>query len=174
MSNDARTSATTMSAATPAEPGGKPQGRPPALDETKQATVCALIAVGCSRRQAAEYVGCSPATIANLAKRDAPFAEQLRQALLQREVTPLKNVVAASGRSWRAGAWLLERRYPERYGRRQPGMVSRGEMVHFAEKIGRIICNHIRDPLGLEQVESDIQRMMREVMSEVREAAPRA
>jgi hypothetical protein len=89
-------------------------------------------------------------------------------------VTPLKNVAAASGRSWRAGAWLLERRYPERYGRRPPGTVSRGEMVHFAEKIGRIICNHVRDPLGLQQVESDIQRMMREVMSEVREAVPRA
>ncbi|MEX0937206.1 MAG: hypothetical protein WDZ59_05045 [Pirellulales bacterium] len=160
------------STALPADQQSKPQGRPEVLDQAKRGTVCALVAIGCSRSQAAEYVGCSPSTITRLAQRNEPFAEQLRQAEMQREVTPLKNVVAASGRSWRAGAWLLERMYPDRYGRRQPDAVSRGEVIHFAEQMGRIIRSHIHDPFGLQQVEGQMKRLIEEIMGEYRSSSP--
>ena len=46
------------------------QGRPAVLDPTKRQRIAALLAVGCSRRVAARYVGCSPSTITRTAARD--------------------------------------------------------------------------------------------------------
>jgi len=110
-------------------------GRPNVLDDVKQASIVALLSAGCSRRQAAQYVGCAPSTIGYLAGRDRQFAKRLRQAELQTEVRPLTNLMEASGRHWRAAAWLLERQFPQRYGRRQPDLMTRGE---FRDALGML------------------------------------
>ena len=93
-----------------------PRGRPPVLDDAKRREILAILTVGCSRRAAAKYVGCAPATIANTAARDPEFAEQLRQAESKAEVGYLKNIRKAAKKEqyWRAAAWALERKYPER------------------------------------------------------------
>lgn len=102
-----------------AEQRGKTIRRPRVLlDDGKQREVCAILAMGCSRRAAAEYVGCSVSTIRSTAQRDAAFQERLVRAETHQEVAQLKNVAAAAqeAKNWRAAAWMLERRYPERYG----------------------------------------------------------
>ena len=49
----------------------------------------------------------------------AGFLAELERALARVEVEITKNVIAASKRDWRAGAWWLERRRPRRYALRQ-------------------------------------------------------
>lgn len=110
-------------------------GRPKVLDTVKQASICALLNAGCSRRQAAKYVGCAPSTIGYLAANNPHFAKQIRQAEMQKEVRPLHNLMQASGKHWRAAAWLLERQFPNLYARRQPDLMTRHE---FREAISSL------------------------------------
>ncbi len=109
----------------PVEPGtdGPPPGQPPetrgrkpVLDPVKQATLCALVAAGLSQRQAAQHLDCSPSAVTKLARRDPDFARRLRAAVAQSETSALRQLLMAGKRSWRASAWFLERRFPERYG----------------------------------------------------------
>ncbi len=101
-------------------------GRRPVLDAAKKREILAIVAVGCSRTVAAAYVGCAISTIQNTADRDPTFAEKLRQAACATELGLLKNIrnAAAKEQYWRAAAWALERRFPERYARRGPDVIT--------------------------------------------------
>ena len=102
------------------------RGRRPALDETKKQLIAAILAVGCSRRTAASYVGCAVSTIQNTANRDSEFAEQLRQAESHSEIAYLKRIRRATEKDqyWRAAAWVLERRNPRDFARRGPNVLA--------------------------------------------------
>jgi hypothetical protein len=93
------------------------------LDEAKQREICAILAIGGTRRVAALYVGCSVSTITRTANRDPAFALRLEHAEADMEVFQLQNIRQASKSSWNAAAWILERRLPERYGKRGPHTV---------------------------------------------------
>ena len=87
------------------------RGRPPVLDEIKQREIVAIVSMGCSRRTAAQYVGCAPSTIQYTAERNEKFAEKLERAQSQAVVTHVKNINSAAKKAqyWRAAAWALER-----------------------------------------------------------------
>jgi hypothetical protein len=104
-------------------------GRHRALDEVKQAEICALLAAGCSMTSVANYVGCDRGTIRREALRSSEFAEQLRRAEVEAELHPLRTMRDAAATSWRAAAWLLERTKPEQYARTAANLV-RMETVH--------------------------------------------
>ena len=118
-------------------------GRPRILDEVKRASICALLAAGCSRRKAAQYVGCAPSTIGYLASRDRYFAKQMRQAEMQKEIRPLTNLMQASGKHWRAAAWLLERQFPNRYARRQPDLMTRQEFRDAMSSVVNVMVDTV-------------------------------
>ena len=117
------------------------RGRQPVLDEIKQREILAILTVGCSRRAAARYVGCAVSTIQNTAERDQRFAEKLRRAENQHELTYLRNIQQAAKKPqyWRAAAWVLERVFPEKYARRGPEVITvdqiRQVLAQFAEII---------------------------------------
>ena len=94
------------------------KGRPRALDEGKQREVCALLAAGISRKQAAAYVGCTARTLQREGERDRQFAERMRRAEVTAALTPLQVMRNAAGSHWRAAAWMLERADPEQFGRK--------------------------------------------------------
>ena len=50
----------------------------------------------------------------------AKFASQVDEAVALAEARDLQTIQKASGEQWQAAAWRLERRYPERWGRRDP------------------------------------------------------
>jgi hypothetical protein len=130
---------------------GKEVGRPPILDATKRAEICAILAVGGSRAIAAQYVGCHPDTIRNTAQRDPEFAASLERAESGHEVKHLTfiNKAAEEGRYWRAAAWALERKYPARYGRRHPDMFTVEQVSHVLAQFAGVI---------LEEVPAEAQR----------------
>jgi hypothetical protein len=94
------------------------------FSESPWQTLMALLKGGLPRRAAANYLGISPATIAERMARDPLFAADVRQAEMFCQIRLLELMLRHSERSWRAAAWLLERLYPERYAKREPSATS--------------------------------------------------
>ena len=94
-------------------------GRPSALDDKKRSQIIGVVALGGSIATAARAVGCCPRTIYNTARRDEAFRNELQRARAQRELTLLKSIQSAADlpQYWRAAAWMLERLFPDHYGR---------------------------------------------------------
>ena len=94
-----------------------PLGRPIIFDAVKQAKLCGMLAMGCSRAAAARYVGIAPSTIRRLMLANPEFREQIRQAEMDAEMLPLGEIRKAASKSWRAAAWYLQHFDPGRWGR---------------------------------------------------------
>ena len=120
-------------------------GRRPVLNATKKDQIVAIIGAGCSRRTAAAYVGCAPATIQNTANRDPKFAERLRQAGYQAQIGYLKNIQNAARKEqyWRAAAWALERLNPEDFALPNPNQVAVDQMKQLMEQFAQIVTEEV-------------------------------
>jgi hypothetical protein len=117
------------------------------LDEFMMREICAILAVGCGRATAAQYVGCHPDTIRNTAQRDPQFAAELERAESKHEVKHLAfiNKAAEEGRYWRAAAWALERKYPGRYGRRRPDTFTIEQVSHVLAQFAGVILDEVSE-----------------------------
>ncbi len=120
-------------------------GRPPVLDEGKQREIVAIISMGCSRRTAAQYVGCDPKTIQNTAERDEKFAEKLDRGQSQAVVTHVKNINSAAKKAqyWRAAAWALERLNPEEYATPHPDTISLEQVSRLLDCFAQIVIEAV-------------------------------
>jgi len=120
-------------------------GQPLILDEMKRREVCALIAAGCGMETAAYYVGCSTRTIRREAQRNDGFREALRRAELSTEITSLRALRDASGKHWRAAAWLLERTQPDRYGKKNPAAITPESAMFVLDNVANVIAEELED-----------------------------
>lgn len=94
-------------------------GRPTKYTEDKADAIVAAVRAGATLRLAAASAGISLDTLARWRKRFAAFADRLTEAEGKAAVRPLALIAEAAKRDWRAAAWLLERRFPEEYGRQR-------------------------------------------------------
>ncbi|MGQ9504231.1 MAG: hypothetical protein ACUVQG_03830 [Thermogutta sp.] len=115
------------------------------LDEFRKREILAILSVGCSRRTAARYVGCSPSTIRRTAERDPDFAESLHKAESKAQILFMKNIAAAARKEqyWRAAAWALERLNPEDYAARSPNSVTLEQIRTLVSEFARIIVEEV-------------------------------
>ena len=120
-------------------------GRKPVLDQYKKREILAIIAMGCSRRTAARYVGCAPSTITNTAERSVAFAKSLRQAEQKSEIDNMKNIQDAAKKAqyWRAAAWILERRNPEDFAAKNPNALTIDDMRQLLAEFVQIIMEEV-------------------------------
>ena len=97
-------------------------GRPSVLgDEAKIAKLLTLLRAGNYRVTACRAAGLHPITLTRLMERDAAFCAAVEKAESEAECELIENT-AKAGRSpqfWAANMTLLERKHPERWGRRQ-------------------------------------------------------
>lgn len=137
----------------------------PVLNETNKAAVLGMIAVGCSRRVTAAFVGCSPATVRRAAQRDPEFGERLRNVSCMAEIGYLKNIKTAAEKPqyWRAAAWALERLNPEDFGRRIPDMATVEEIREFITRLAEILVEETLEPVRRKRVLKRIARLRTEV-----------
>lgn len=121
------------------------RGRKPVLDEIKKQQIIALLAVGCSRRTAAKFVGCDVATIRNTAARDPAFGEKLCETESGEEFKYLRNIkrAAQEEKYWRAAAWVLERRFPDDYGRRGPDVITIAQITDLLTQFAEVIAEEV-------------------------------
>jgi transposase len=93
---------------------GRPSKRTP---EREQRLLDALRA-GNTRKAACLYAGISDESLANWSRRSLDFLDRLTRAEAESEVALVAIVRQAAQTDWRAGMALLERRFPDSWGRR--------------------------------------------------------
>jgi hypothetical protein len=102
--------------------GGRPTKYTPALG----AQLCKLVSLGVAMNAACKAEGIGRKTLYRWREYGAQgrepyrtFVRQLNRSLAKAETAITLHVVRAAQRDWRAGAWWLERRAPDRYGPKQ-------------------------------------------------------
>lgn len=83
------------------------------------AAICKLISIGMTQKQTADLVGVRESTISNWKKEHPEFRDKVEKANAVFARTNVKIIQKAASRTWQAAAWLLERRYPEIYAKRE-------------------------------------------------------
>jgi len=95
---------------------GRPKGIGIVITEAKQKEILAILTIGGSRNDAADYVGVGKSTLHDTIARDADFAEQIKKAEAAGKIRHMRKIDKAS--QWQASAWFLERKYPAEFGNR--------------------------------------------------------
>lgn len=93
--------------------------RPTKLTPARQKAIMRAIEQGATYEHAAAAAGIHYDTLNEWRKANPEFAEALKAAEARGVLACLRRIEeAAKSGQWQAAAWILERRYPEEYGRR--------------------------------------------------------
>lgn len=138
-------------------PGKKKPGRPTKLTPELGSRLGRLISVGIPISTACQVEGITKKTLRNWRERAAAgeqdyadFVADLDQALAKAEVAVTMNVVKAAQVDWRAGAWWLERRRPDRYGAKQTVTIEKSPSDMSDAELDAALARH-----GYERIEDD-------------------
>ena len=117
------------------------------LTADQQRELALLASIGCDRQTVCHYVGCSPAELLDALRQRPEFAAQLARAEATAEVLHMRCIHDAvkESKNWRASVWWLERRAPERYGRRAPAGLTVAELQAVIEQLCDVIAAEIVD-----------------------------
>ncbi len=121
-------------------------GRPKALDDAKQASVCSLVAAGVSLRQVAHFVSCDPKSIRREAERNDRFRAELARAKTEAKIHPLVVLRRAAQTDWRAALCWMERIDPDRFARPDATQVTKREANQFVRDLVESIDRAVSDP----------------------------
>ena len=115
------------------------------LDKIKRREICAILAVGCSRRVASRYVGCPPSLIRTTIAHDEEFAREVERAEQLAEIEHMQIIkdVAKEKRDWRAAAWVLERRNPDDYATRKADTLTMDQVRQLLAQFVEILVEEI-------------------------------
>jgi len=143
-------------------------GRPSSLSPEVHQAVITAVQAGNYLDTAAAFAGVSRDSLHEWARRGArerrridrgepprleetpylEFSDALKRALAQAEVADVAQIAKASTEHWQAAAWMLERKFPQRWGRhatvRVEAELGAGEVVLDRKQVERVI----RDPAG--------------------------
>jgi hypothetical protein len=81
-----------------------------------QKLICTLLQAGNTKKVAAEAAGIAESTFYDWMQTRPAFAAAVEKAEAEAEATLVTRVAKAAASSWRAAAWLLERRNPDEWG----------------------------------------------------------
>ena len=103
------------------------RGRPEKIDADIQAKICRTIRSGAYIETAAAYAGITKETFYKWLKRGKKdssgpyreFSDAVGKALAEAELRDILRIDKAAESQWTAAAWRLERRFPERWARRE-------------------------------------------------------
>lgn len=131
-------------------------GRPRKMTPEKMREVLAVLAVGGTRKDAAEYCGVTVQNIHDAGKWDPDFGEELVKADAAGKVHHLKRIREA--KAWQASAWFLERKYPQEYGRFT-------RLEHTGKEGGPIQTEEKADRLAAFLRNEDAMRKVRKIIN---------
>jgi hypothetical protein len=92
--------------------------RPTKRTPEVEARLFDALRAGNTRRAACVYAGISDETLANWCRRSLDFLDALRRAEAHSEVALVALIRQHAREDWRAAGWLLERRWPTSWARR--------------------------------------------------------
>lgn len=142
------------------------------LDESRKREILAIISVGCSIETAGRYVGCAESTIRREMRTDKNFAKEVLKAGEQSEVFFLQKIRKAAEKEqyWRAAAWALERRIPERYEKRGANTLTLEQVHSFMRRLASCVITQIKDPEERLAVIANIRKLMSGIVNEAAES----
>lgn len=122
------------------------RGRPTQLNKEKTAEICQLLRMGNYIETAAAYAGISKTTLYNWLKRGrremdrvnqdnrrkirkaeqiyVDFVNSVEKAMAEAEIRDVQIIYNAGKDDWKASAWRLERKFPDRWGRKDSHEIS--------------------------------------------------
>ena len=140
------------------------------LDERRRAEICAIVGVGCSQATAARYVGCTPGAISAAKKRIASFREEMLHAEAHHELVLVRHIhqAAVGPNGWRAAAWLLMRRYPERYAARAAETVTPQQIEDSLEYFANQVAREVKDASARSRIMISLRKATRKIALDIR------
>jgi hypothetical protein len=117
------------------------------LTQKQRDEVLAILSVGCSRAAATRSVRCSTALLRNDMLNDAEFAQQVAKAESGMELFYLSRIRNAMQKEqhWRAAAWMLERRLPQRYGIKNADTMTAEQVQKFMTTCIQVLADELTD-----------------------------
>jgi hypothetical protein len=142
-----------------------PTPTPMQLTDKQKAEVCGILSVGCDRETAADYIGCLPADLRNAMRENPSFAMEVRRAEAGVELSHMRIVqeIANKKKDWRTSVWWLERRSPERYGRRSAGAVTARQLKAFTAILAGALQEDIQSDDDRKRVSARLQSLIEDV-----------
>ena len=117
------------------------------LSPQERNEILAMLSAGYSRTTAAKYIRRGFRTLRDEILGDSEFAQQVAKAEEGSEVFYFSCIrrAALKEQYWRAAAWVLERRVPERFGAKKPETLTAEHVQKFMETCMRIIAEEVPD-----------------------------
>jgi len=117
------------------------------LTPKERSEVLAILSAGCSRAAAARCVKCTPYLLHRELLENTKFAEQVAKAEEGIELFYLSRIRSAAQKEqhWRAAAWVLERRLPDRYGIKKAASLTVEQVQNFMTSCLQIVADELPD-----------------------------
>ncbi|MDR0327656.1 MAG: hypothetical protein LBI05_05095 [Planctomycetaceae bacterium] len=124
------------------------------LTQKERDEVLAVLSVGCSRAAAARCILRDPTFLYCEIAKDPEFAAQVVKAESGMEVSCLSRIrqAASEKQYWKANAWLLERRMPDRYAAKKPGTFTAEHIQQFMTTCMQIIVETVPNEKQREEI----------------------
>lgn len=111
-------------------------GRPRVITDEVQEAILRTIRLGLHQDRAAMAHGVSSATMRSFKRRHPEFAKKVKEAEAAAEESFLSRLLLHTDKQWTACAWVLERRWPERWAKRDQIEVStKGEAQQLLDNL---------------------------------------
>lgn len=117
-------------------------GRRTKMTAERQKEICSYLSLGLSKNKAAILSGVSTDTLYYFQRRNPQFYEQMEKAEAKCQAYNLSQIRRASlpkkdggEGQWTAAAWLLERRFPEEFGRVDRHLIHTTGAERIAERV---------------------------------------
>ncbi len=134
-------------------------GRPTKLTKETQAKIVEAVRAGAYIETASAFAGIDKASLYAWMKRGnaqtkgiyREFLNAIEKAFADSELRDIMNIGNAAKENWQASAWRLERRFPDRWGRKEKINVDAnvkhsGEVALKEEHTQRIVHELLQDP----------------------------
>jgi hypothetical protein len=143
------------------------------LTPEQQEQVIGILSVGCDRQTAADYIGCSLTKMRAALSQDPSFAVRVHRAEAGVELLHMRNVqeLSKDKKDWRASVWWLERRSPERYGRRSAGVVTTRQLKAFIAMLVEALHENVHNAEDRERFAARLRTLTETVDQMLRDVA---
>jgi hypothetical protein len=140
----------------------------PLLTEKERQSVISVLLTGGDLSTAADYISRTQAEIRATAAADEDFRAAIERAEPHVELTQLGNISKAAMREqyWRAAAWMLERRFPNRYARANPRALVPAKIKQLIEGLAEIVLSEVKAATVRIRIVNRLQTLLKRILGE--------
>ncbi|CAB5194798.1 hypothetical protein UFOVP178_34 [uncultured Caudovirales phage] len=96
-------------------------------------------------KQACLAAGVGEATFRDWRRGDPSLSVALKKAEAEFERVHIQNITTHAAKDWKASAWMLERKYPQRYAKREAPEVRVRQSVEVSQPVAAITVSELQE-----------------------------